>query len=666
MLSLKKTSEPAIKDLSRKQLIALSAIPSLALELLIEILGRHSVLDGFAFLFQHPLVFLFNASLIYISLIFALFFQRKQFVLALIGAFWVSLGVANAILLIYRITPLSAMDFVLLHAVGSILPLYFGVPQLILTAFGAAVVVVILVLAYRRCPRSPNRAALALVMLSIAIAAATLSGCAMRACGVLGTSFTNLGAAYRSFGFPYSFTVSLFDRGIDKPPDYSEASVDEILAAIDADQTVEPEQTPNIIFLQLESFFDPNYVHGLQFSENPIPIFTALRQGHPHGYLTVPVIGGGTANTEFEILTAMNLEYFGTGEYPYNTVLQKEACESMAYDLHDLGYATHAIHSNSGTFYSRNFVFSHLGFDSFTSLEYMNPVEFNPLGWAKDRVLIPEIDKALDATKSRDFIYTITVQGHGKYPTTVVDPTQRITVDGLQNEANRIPFEYYVNQLHETDVFIGELLADLNGRHEPSVVVMYGDHLPNFELDDASVQMDTVYETEYVIWSNFGLTADNVNLRSYQLSSYVMGLLGMDSGVLTKLHQRYQDNDNYQQALKLLEYDMLYGDHEVRQAHKYTPTVLQMGIDPILITGFSHMLDYMYIYGDNFTPWSTVYRNGDDLPTTYISSSCLRIDETKLRSGDHLTVSQVGSDAVILSTSNTHLVSEDELLDLLN
>ena len=68
------------------------------------------------------------------------------------------------------------------------------------------------------------------------------------------------------------------------------------------------------------------------------------------------------------------------------------------------------IHNNTGTFYDRHLVFPNLGFDTFTSLEYMNHVEKNPLGWAKDTVLTTEILTTLFSTEQRDFIYAISVQ----------------------------------------------------------------------------------------------------------------------------------------------------------------------------------------------------------------------------------------------------------------
>ena len=155
------------------------------------------------------------------------------------------------------------------------------------------------------------------------------------------------------------------------------------------------EKTPNIIFLQLESFFDPSHIKGIKMSENPLPNYQKLVEYCSSGYLSVPCFGAGTCNTEFEVQTGINLDDFGPGEYPYRTVMKSKVCESMAYDLKNLGYSTHAIHNNDGTFYDRNLVFSHLGYDTFTSIEYMDGVTTTPTGWAKDDVLIEEIGKGL-------------------------------------------------------------------------------------------------------------------------------------------------------------------------------------------------------------------------------------------------------------------------------
>ena len=73
------------------------------------------------------------------------------------------------------------------------------------------------------------------------------------------------------------------------------------------------EKRPNILFLQLESFFDPTLVNYLNISEDPIPRFRKLMKEYSSGYYKVPSVGAGTANTEFESITGMSMHYFGPG-----------------------------------------------------------------------------------------------------------------------------------------------------------------------------------------------------------------------------------------------------------------------------------------------------------------------------------------------------------------
>ena len=96
--------------------------------------------------------------------------------------------------------------------------------------------------------------------------------------------------------------------------------------------------TPNVVFVQLESFFDVDALEDASFSTDPIPVFRELMETCPHGQLRVPSVGGGTANTEFEVLTGMNLDYFAAGEFPYNTILKDTSCETVCFNLKELGY----------------------------------------------------------------------------------------------------------------------------------------------------------------------------------------------------------------------------------------------------------------------------------------------------------------------------------------
>ena len=360
--------------------------------------------------------------------------------------------------------------------------------------------------------------------------------------GVLSDQFGNLAQAYLDYGFPLCFSNSLINTGISKPEDYSEEVINEIknqeilpeehgwapLVLEDRPQVVNPhgvavtEKTPNIIFLQLESFSDPlKYLH-MTCSEDPIPNFRKLSDRYSSGYLSVPSVGAGTANTEFEVITGMNLDFFGPGEYPYKTVLQKEVCESLCFDLKEIGYHAQAIHNNSGTFYDRYTVFSQLGFDTFTSLEYMSSYETTYMGWAKDKVLREQIGKVMNSTTGADFIYTISVQGHGSYPAEKVLDDPAIRVTGLPTEEETNAMEYYLQQIHEMDAFVGELITYLESRSEPTILVMYGDHLPSLNLTEENLENGDVFQTEYVIWDNMGLQRAVRDVEAYQLGAYVL------------------------------------------------------------------------------------------------------------------------------------------------
>ncbi len=142
-----------------------------------------------------------------------------------------------------------------------------------------------------------------------------------------------------------------------------------------------------------------------------------------------------------------------------------------------------------------------LGFDTFTSEEYMADENLqNPLGWVKDSVLTDEIIKCLDSTDSPDYVYTISVQGHGDYPSEPILDNPSITVSGSPTDELNCKWEYYVNQIHEMDQFVKELTDALADYPEDVILVMYGDHLPTMGLTVEDLKNKYLFQTEYVIW----------------------------------------------------------------------------------------------------------------------------------------------------------------------
>jgi phosphoglycerol transferase MdoB-like AlkP superfamily enzyme len=484
------------------------------------------------------------------------------------------------------------MDIYLISDAIKVIPLYINVFQMILIVVGIIAVISGLVMLFKRTKVYTQELPLykqllhsgfkfaVIFLLTYAVAASLIIN------GYVQTHFGNLAQAYKQYGFVYCFTSSIKDRGISKSKEYSEEYIDGIKDELDESVPDASESSPNIIFVQLESFFDPKLVKGVTFSSNPTPNLDRIMKEYSSGYLSVPCFGAGTANTEFEVQTGVNLDDFGPGEYPYRTVMQSKTCESAAYDLRKLGYSTHAIHNNDATFYDRYKVFSHLGYDTFTSIEYMDSdYQKTPLGWAKDKMLTAQIKKALDSTEGADYIFTISVQGHGDYPTTMPEGfISGITVSGFFDEEEQVQFEYYVNQIHEMDTFIGELTNMLSRRNEETVLVMYGDHLPTFNFTNDTMENGDIYQTEYFIWSNYGLEKEDIDLQAYQLSAAVFDRLGISEGYIMKFHQAKHNDADYLKKLKVLEYDILYGDKQIYGGKvPYVATDLKMGIDDITI-----------------------------------------------------------------------------------
>lgn len=643
---------------------------AVALNTAMEMLSRRSVWEGVQFLALHPVHFLCNILVVLLTLLLALLVKRRVFMLSLVSTIWLGLAIANFILLGYRTTPLAAIDFYILKPVFSILKIYLTPVQMILIVLAFAAVITGIVFIFIKAPKHQALYRGALVSIAMtSLATFGLIHFSIQA-DATSTSFANLANAYRNYGFAYCFATSLLDTGISKPEDYSAEAMVSLAEDIEreseeevssSDQQGSPadpaqsQQAPNVIMVQLESFIDPNRLEGFTYSENPVPVFTELKENYTSGYLSVPAIGAGTANTEFEVLTGMSLDYFGPGEYPYKTILQQSTCESIAYNLKELGFGTHVIHNNTGTFYDRHLVFPNLGFDTFTSLEYMNHVEKNPLGWAKDTVLTTEILTTLFSTEQRDFIYAISVQPHGKYPSVPLGDEQPITVSStVLSEDELIPFSYYVNQVYEEDAFLRSLVQTLETCGEPTILVLYGDHLPSISAAEDNMAKGDLLQTEYVIWDNIGLEEQDLDLEAYQLSASILKKLGIQSGFLNSFHQSFAETPRYQEYLELLEYDMLYGEKAVYGGSDgYRPTDMQMGIKPIALEQYRMLGSTLYVFGSEFTPYSRICINGDPADTVFISSGAIKADDLSLEEEDQITVAQVGEDGIFLSETDS-------------
>lgn len=609
------------------------------LDIVIESLNRKSVFSAFSYMVDKPFLFMFNVLIIMLTLSVAMYFKREIFVLTLMSVVWLLFGVINFVILHFRVTPFSAVDFTLISSAISVSGHYLTAFNVMMIFFAIAILVISLICLFKRTPCFQKNTTKKAYMLSTLVILTLAAGIVVMhksstSVQALAENYTNISEAYENYGFVYCFANSIIDTGIKKPENYSEESMAQIKDSIKDTGTDEPEVKPDIVMIQLESFFDICDVKGVSFSRDPLPNFHRLQKEYSNGQLTVPTVGAGTVNTEFEVLTGMSQHDFGVSEYPYKTVLKSKTSESICNDLAQIGYSSHAVHNNTATFYGRNKVFSNLGFDSFTSVEYMNNITLNPNGWAKDDVMVDEILKTLDDNKNKsDFTFGITVQSHGKYNDVKTDSKDPVKVYNAPTGKEE-SYEYYVNEIDEVDQMIGKLVYALGKREKPTVLVLYGDHLPSLDLSNEDLEDGSLYETQYIIWNNYGLKEKDQDLKAYELYPEVLDRIGIHTGVITLFHQQAdRSSDTYQTDLKALEYDLLYGENYIYDGEvPFTASNLQMGTNPLKIADVYQKDGEYIVRGDNFTPYCRVYFDGKELESQWIDEHHLKLKDVPERS----------------------------------
>ena len=663
-----KKMQPVYAFMNRFSLI-FHALLACIINFVIEAISRHSVVAAWDYMTGTPLVFLYNAFMIFVTFSIVYLFKRRIFVRMIIGAIWVILGIANGYILLKRVTPFNAQDLKIAGDGIALINNYCNGFEVVVIAVGAVALLIWLISMWRRGGQYAGKihhiaALIGIIVCGVLYTFVTNIAIDKR---VVSTYFGNIAFAYEDYGLPYCFSASLFNTGISEPNGYTKKAMAKIDKDGELNQTAtsrSSDELPNIIVVQLESYFDVANAEFFTTSEDACPNLHNLYQNYSNGYFKVPSVGAGTANTEFEVLTGMNLRYFGPGEYPYKTYSKKHPTESAATALASLGYGTHALHDNTGNFYSRANVFNNMGFDTFTSKEFMNVLQTTENGWAKDEILTQHIMEAMDTTKQEDFVFTVSVQGHGNYPETQVIENPKIKVEGIEDEALKNKWDYYVNQVYEMDQFVGDLIKAVEERNEPSVVVFYGDHLPTMGLKAEDLKSRYLYNTNYVIWDNIGLQKHDKNIPAYQLMSEVLNRLDIHSGTVFNYHQQRKGTKNYLSDLELLQYDILYGKQYVYNGKApITEGHMVMGIRNVSLSSIVPQLNSGYsLYGENFTKYSRVYVNGEKQKSSFLNNTRINLSETELKDGDVIQVGQVGSSDTIFRMSDKYTYQNGQLV----
>ena len=150
-----------------------------------------------------------------------------------------------------------------------------------------------------------------------------------------------------------------------------------------------------------------------------------------------------------------------------------------------------------------------------------------------------------------------------------------------------------------------------------------------------------------------------MDVQSYQLPARILHLLGIEEGIMPQYHIYRRDEEDYLENMQLLMYDMLYGDREVFEGENpYEPADMQMGLEEIHISEvyvreslLTEGEQLLYVAGQNFTEWSKVYINMEEVESIFLTDRLLaarNLPESKT-GVYYIKVAQQGADDIILS-----------------
>lgn len=312
-----------------------------------------------------------------------------------------------------------------------------------------------------------------------------------------------------------------------EPDTYSRQSV---LESIESAKTISSEGVPaeNIIVIMNESFADFRIINNEIISDEYMPFIDSLEENTIKGSVYVPVFGGGTSETEFEILLGSSTLY--TSQVPYRTALNHPT-ESLVSYLSDKGFYTQAFHPYLAENWGRNKAYENLGFDEFLSQEDLEEENTQYIRWCVSDYtdyakIIEEYEEHND---QKYFMFNVTMQNHGGYEG-IYDNFSN-TVD-LSYYGDFPQAETYLSMIKESDKAFEELVQYFSNIEEPTLICFLGDHFPSIENEFYSLlygedisqipaeKYQLMYVTPLVIWANYDIKEKNIE----RLSSNYLGL----------------------------------------------------------------------------------------------------------------------------------------------
>lgn len=360
--------------------------------------------------------------------------------------------------------------------------------------------------------------------------------------------------SYQQYGSIACFTRSIKLSVPEKPNGYSLKKVEEITSKYISD-TVDPnKKRPNVIAVINEAFSDPQVLGDIETNEDYMPfIHDLMKNGNcVSGTTYASIVGGQTANTEYEFLTGNSMAFLPKGTVAFQLYL-RHAMPSLVTELKSEGYTGNsATHLQKARNYNRDKAYPLLGFDKFYDYTNMIVPFVKMRNNATDQCTYDNIthdyEQQRKSTDAPYFGYTMTIQNHSSYDVPFDNfDDKRIVVEN----ADATDLGYYLSLIKYSDEMFENLINYYKNTDEPTVILLTGDHQPR--IHDESMdsitngewrnwndeEMMRRYEVPFLIWANYDIDKKTVEKTSMNYLQTI--LMETIDGDLTGFQKFQQD-----------------------------------------------------------------------------------------------------------------------------
>lgn len=320
---------------------------------------------------------------------------------------------------------------------------------------------------------------------------------------------------YEEKGFVLGFASNLPGESMRRPRDYSQQKVVEIMEKyrqkaiqMNAGRLKDSFDDISIVYILSESLSDPSRVNEVEIlGGNPLSYIQNNEDKLERGTMMSPVYGGGTANTEFEVLTGFQTQYLSPNmSTPYLSILPEKEYFPSFVEIYKQSpdkeaIAIHAYHSGM---FERRKVYELLGFDQqIYQNGFKHKEKLGKSDYLSDAAAYQEVLDFLRKKDKKDyFIHLITMQNHAKYSDKY--DQYHFDVKTPMSKKAQDQIRYYTEGIYETDNATKAFIEEIENLDRKVIVVFYGDHLPSLYYDlKEQNNIWSLSMTDYFIYSNF-------------------------------------------------------------------------------------------------------------------------------------------------------------------